>query len=135
MRLPFAIIAGAGHHTTGCASQPQAGTTLDGVPVLASTASRPLLPERVFKQLTSKKRKVLGGRRALKSTRLAKGWRWPKVALAAPILLAAAEQDGWFFYAADTTFYDSVTHQPLGMSLSGVAIKRGSRDVVGWSIW
>jgi hypothetical protein len=44
-----------------------------------------------------------------------------------------AESKGWFFYAT-TAVRDEKTAAPVYF-ISGYAIKRGGRRVVGWSVW
>jgi len=48
-------------------------------------------------------------------------------------ILAMAESEGWFFYATSVV-RSSETGDPEHF-ISGYAIKRGSRRVVGWSVW
>jgi hypothetical protein len=48
-------------------------------------------------------------------------------------ILAMAESEGWFFYATSVV-RDGTTDEPV-MMLSGYAVKRGSRHVVGFGVW
>ena len=48
-------------------------------------------------------------------------------------IFAMAESGGWFFYATSVA-RDSETGEPVFM-ISGYAIKRDGRRVVGWSVW
>ena len=50
-----------------------------------------------------------------------------------PPILAMAESKGWFFYATSAV-RDGKTGAPLHF-LSGYAIKRGGRHVVGFGVW
>jgi hypothetical protein len=117
--------------SAGCASHPEPGSSLDGVPVLASSADRPMVPKLAFKQLAAKNRKSLGQARN-KIHSLEEGLPVVRAVSALPII-AVAEQNGWFFYAT-ATFTDDTTHQPNGF-VSGLAIRHGTRDIICWSIW
>jgi hypothetical protein len=46
---------------------------------------------------------------------------------------AMAESKGWFFYATSVA-RDAKTGEPVSM-ISGYAIKRDGRRVIGWSVW
>jgi hypothetical protein len=48
-------------------------------------------------------------------------------------ILAMAEAKGWFF-SATSVVSDAKTGEPL-LFLSGYAVKRGSRHVVGFGVW
>ena len=48
-------------------------------------------------------------------------------------ILAMAERAGWFFYATSVV-QDRNTGEPESM-ISGYAIKRGGRRVIGWGTW
>ena len=48
-------------------------------------------------------------------------------------ILAMAERGGWFFYAT-SVMRDGETGAPVSM-ISGYAIKRDGRRVVGWGVW
>jgi hypothetical protein len=48
-------------------------------------------------------------------------------------ILAMAEADGWFFYATSVA-RDGQTGVPVYM-ISGYAVKRDGRHVVGFSVW
>jgi hypothetical protein len=48
-------------------------------------------------------------------------------------ILAMAERGGWFFYATSVA-RDGKTGEPVSM-ISGYAIKRDGRRVIGWSVW
>ena len=48
-------------------------------------------------------------------------------------ILAMAERRGWFFYATSVA-RDGKTGEPVSM-ISGYAIKRDGRRVIGWSVW
>jgi hypothetical protein len=48
-------------------------------------------------------------------------------------ILAMAESKGWFFYATSVV-RDGKTGEPVSF-ISGYAIKRGGRQVIGWSVW
>jgi hypothetical protein len=48
-------------------------------------------------------------------------------------ILAMAERRGWFFYATSVV-RDGKTDAPVSM-ISGYAIKRGGRRVIGWGVW
>jgi hypothetical protein len=48
-------------------------------------------------------------------------------------ITAAAEDSGWFFYAT-ASITDPVTHQPVNL-ISGLAVRRGTREIIGWSVW
>jgi hypothetical protein len=48
-------------------------------------------------------------------------------------ILAMAERQGWFFYATSVV-RDRDTDEPVAM-ISGYAIKRDGRRVVGWGVW
>lgn len=131
MRPLPAIIAGLALFVAGCASQPQAGSTVAGLPVLVNSPAHPLIPDRVYKQLAAKNRKVLGVAKN-KVHSLEEGLEVSKAASTLPIA-AAADVKGWYFFA-NATFTDASTGQPVGF-ISGVAIKHGGKEVVGWSIW
>jgi len=131
MRHLTAIVTGLAVITAGCASHPAAGSSLDGIAVVASSADRPMVPKLAFKQLAAKDRKVLGQARN-KIHSLGEGLPVARAVSALPIL-AVADQDGWFFYAT-ATFTDATTHQPVGF-ISGLAIRHGTRDIFTWSIW
>ncbi len=126
-----ALIATLAIITAGCASQPEAGSSIDGVPALVSTGGRPILSEQILKQLVAKNRKILAQSRN-KIHSLEEGLPPARTASALPII-AVAEQDGWFLYAT-ATFSDATTHQPVGF-ISGLAIRHGTRDIVAWSMW
>lgn len=49
-------------------------------------------------------------------------------------IVAMAESEGWFFYAT-TGFVGDEKAGERGIFISGYAIKRGSRQVVEWSVW
>jgi len=106
MRPPTAIIAILAIITAGCASQPQAGSSINGLPALGQSRN--------------------------KIHSLEEGLPPAQAASALPIM-AVAEQDGWFLYAT-ATFTDATTHQPVGF-ISGLAIRHGTREIVSWSIW
>jgi hypothetical protein len=131
MRHLAAIVATLAVITAGCASHPAAGSSIDGVPVVASSAKQPMVPALAFKQLAAKDRKALNQARN-KIHSLDEGLQVARAASALPIL-AAADEDGWFFYAT-ATFTDATTHQPVGF-ISGLAIRHGTRDIFTWSIW
>ena len=131
MRRLTAIIATLAIISAGCASQPEAGSSIDGVPALVSTGDRAILSKQILKQLVAKNRKILGQSRN-KIHSLDEGLPPARAASALPIL-AVAEQDGWFLYAT-ATFTDATTHQPVGF-ISGLAIRHGTREIVSWSIW
>ncbi|HEX4349678.1 MAG TPA: hypothetical protein VH251_04800 [Verrucomicrobiae bacterium] len=131
MRRLTAIIATLAILTAGCASQPEAGSSIDGVPTLVSTGDRPILSPQILKQLVAKNRKILGQSRA-KIHSLDEGLPPAQAASALPIL-AVAEQDGWFLYAT-ATFTDANTHRPVGF-ISGLAVRHGTRDIIAWSTW
>ena len=48
-------------------------------------------------------------------------------------ILAMAERGGWFFYATSVV-RDDKTGAPVSM-ISGYAIKRDGRRVIGWGVW
>jgi hypothetical protein len=48
-------------------------------------------------------------------------------------IVAMAEREGWFFYATSVA-RDGKTGEPVSM-ISGYAIKRDGRRVIGWSVW
>jgi hypothetical protein len=48
-------------------------------------------------------------------------------------ILAMAESGGWFFYATSVV-RESDTGKPVSM-ISGYAIKRDGRRLIGWSVW
>jgi len=48
-------------------------------------------------------------------------------------ILALAERRGWFFYATSVV-RDGKTGEPVSM-ISGYAIKRDGRRVMGWGAW
>jgi hypothetical protein len=131
MRILYVIVAGLSLFVAGCASEPQPGTMVGGLPVLVNSSAHPLLPDRVFKQLTAKNRKLVGVARE-KVRSLSDGLAVAKAADALPIG-AVADVKGWYFYA-DAVFTDANTGKPVGF-ISGVAIKHGKKEVIGWSIW
>jgi hypothetical protein len=131
MRSLYAIIVVLTLFVAGCATDQQTASTVGGLPVLVNSTARPLFPDRVFKQLTATNRKVIGTARS-KVHSLADGLAVSKQASVLPIT-AAADVDGWYFYAT-ATFTDAGTGQPVGF-ISGVAMQHGGKDVVGWSIW
>ena len=102
-----------------------------GLPVLANSKAHPLFPDRVFKQLTAKNRKVVGVARERVHS-LSDGLAVARAADALSIG-AVAEVKGWYFYA-DAVFTDANTGKPIGF-ISGVAIKHGTKEVIGWSTW
>lgn len=131
MRRLYAIVVILGVLGAGCRSHPAAGTSIDGVPVVAGTSARPLVPETVFKQLNAKKRTILAQSRN-KIHSLGEGLPAVRAVSLLPVV-AVAEQDGWFFYATGI-FTDATTHQPVGF-ITGLAVRRGSREIIGWGIW
>jgi hypothetical protein len=131
MRAILPIIAGLAFFAAGCASDQQAESSLGGLPVLVNSQAHPVVPDRVLKQLTAKNRKVMGTARDSVHS-LGEGLAISKAASTLPIT-AAADTGGWYFYA-NATFTDASTGQPVGF-ISGVAIKHGGKEVVGWSIW
>jgi hypothetical protein len=48
-------------------------------------------------------------------------------------IVAMAEREGWFFYATSVV-QDGETGEPVCM-ISGYAIKRDGRRVIGWGVW
>lgn len=49
-------------------------------------------------------------------------------------IVAMAESEGWFFYATIASLGDEITGD-AAVFISGYAIKRGSRQVIEWSVW
>jgi hypothetical protein len=125
-------IASLGVVAAGCCSHINGRPSDDSVPVVISQPGRPMVPEFAFEgQLIARNRKVIG--QAGKEVFSISGGL-SDVRRVSPIpIVAATEQDGWFFYAT-ATFQDATTHQPDGF-ISGCAVKRGSRQIIEWSVW
>jgi hypothetical protein len=90
-----------------------------------------MVPPFAYNQLLAGQRSVIGQTKHPVFS-IAAGLPDARLASKNPIV-ALTEQDGWFFYATSVV-EDGVTLQPVQF-ISGLAIKRGSRQILYWSTW
>ena len=115
----------------GCCSRPSSRFSNVDVPVVSSQAGHTLVPALAFSQLSAGRLSVMG---QTKQRAYSISDALPDVRMTSknPIV-AATDQDGWFFYATSVAT-DATTHQPAQF-ISGYAIRHGSRQIVYWSTW
>ena len=119
------LLTGLALVSRGAPEKPQPAKP--AVPVLRANAVMTI----ALKQVTSASPK-LGYDLAKPVTSLKAGLLQVKKTSDQPIL-AMAERGGWFFYATSVA-RDGKTGEPVYM-ISGYAIKRDGRRVVGWGAW
>jgi hypothetical protein len=125
MRFLFSLVLLTGLAAVSQGSLDKPKPNKPTVPVLKADAVDSL----AFKQVTSASPE-LGYRIAKPAASLEGGLRYM---LSDRPILAMAESKGWFFYATSVVT-DQKSGKPVHF-LSGYAIKRDSRHVVGFGVW
>jgi hypothetical protein len=123
--LSLVLLTGLALVSQGAPEKPQPAKP--AVPVLKATA----VMSNALKQVTSAS-KELGYDVPTPVASLEAGLLQVKKTSDRPIL-AMAERGGWFFYATSVA-RDQKTGAPVLM-ISGHAIKRDGRRVIGWGVW
>jgi hypothetical protein len=115
----------------GCCSRKHSNSSILDVPVVSSETSHPVVPPLAFSQLSDGRLSVVGQTRH-RVFSITDGLADVRTASQHPIV-AAADQDGWFFFATSVVT-DTTTHQP-SQFISGYAIRHDGRQIVYWSTW
>jgi hypothetical protein len=117
----------------GCGGGGGATSTIPpgpSVPFLATTPKHSFVYAMAFTQLTSASPKRIGQAAAAVESALA---GLPEIRRVAPHPIVAMTEDrGWFIYATSTG--GEVTN-PTVSFISGYAIRKGSKDIIEWSVW
>jgi hypothetical protein len=121
----FVLLAALAVVSQGGPEQPQ--STKHAVPVVQADAIDPL----ALRQLTSASPKA-GSVVGAHVTSLERGLPHVQKVSKRPIL-AMSESKGWFFYATSVV-RDGKTGEPE-FFISGYAIKKDGRQIIGWSVW
>lgn len=114
----------------GCCSRPAGPAAEASSSVYFLDEGNPV-PKITLPQLTSENRKI-AAELARPVSALREGLPHVQRVAEHPIQ-AAVEQGDWFFYATSTV-NDQETHRPVTF-IAGYAIKKGGREIVGWSVW
>lgn len=131
MRTPCILVV-ALVVAAGCRSRPSCSNLSDGdVPLVRSHAGNSLVPQFAFSQLSAARQSVAGQTRH-RVFSISGGLSDVRAISKNPIV-AATDQDGWFFFATSVAT-DADTRQPTEF-ISGYAIRRGSREIIYWSTW
>ena len=123
--LSLALLTGLALVSHGALSKPRPAKP--AVPVLTADA----VMSNALEQVTSASPQ-LGYDVPTRVTSLEAGLLQVKKTSDRPIV-AMAERGGWFFYAT-SVMRDGETGAPVSM-ISGYAIKRDGRRVIGWGVW
>lgn len=124
----------------GCRAPSPSVRSLNNVSIVTSDPGNPVVPPLAFHQLQPGFRKVVR-RTDHKVFSIGDGLPDVRAASNSPIV-AATEQDGWFFYATSATSGEvdkpdsavaRTTQHP--QFIAGYAIKRGTREIYYWSVW
>jgi hypothetical protein len=127
MRLMFSLVLLTGLAVVSPGSSKQPRSAKPAVPVLKADA----VYSDAIKQVVTASPK-LGFEVPSPVSSLKAGLLYVQKTSGQPIL-AMAESGGWFFYATSVV-RDNDTGKPVSM-ISGYAIKRDGRRVIGWSVW